>query len=56
MWRQVKLIDKRNVIELDLKNVNAKKHKETEKSCISFKSIIFVKNIFCLYVSPVPKL
>ena len=43
MWRQVKLKEKRNVIEFDLKNVSAKKHKETKKACILFKSIIFVK-------------
>ena len=30
-------------MEFDLKNVSAKKHKETEKGCISLKSIIFAK-------------
>ena len=43
MWRQIKLKEKRNVIEFDLKNVNAKKHKETKQASISFKSIAFVK-------------
>ena len=43
MRRQVILKEKRNVIEFDLKNVRAKKHKETKKACISFKSINFVK-------------
>ena len=43
MGCQVKLKEKRNVIEFDLRNVNAKKHKETKKACISFGSIIFVK-------------
>ena len=43
-------------MEFDLKNVSAKKHKETKQACISFKSIIFVKNIFCLYFSPIVKL
>ena len=45
MWRQVKikLKEKWNGIEFDLENASAKKHKETEKAFISFKSIIFVK-------------
>ena len=56
MWRQVKLKEKWNVIESDLKNVSVKKHKETKKGFISFKSIIFVKNMFCLSFSPIAKL
>ena len=57
MWRQVKLKDKRDVIDFDLKNVSEKKHKETKKACnIYFKSIIFVKNIFYFYFSPIAKL
>ena len=56
MWRQVKLKEKWNVIEFDLKNVSVKKHKETKKGFISFKSIIFVKNMFCLSFSPIAKL
>ena len=57
MWRQVKLKEKRNIMEFDLKNVSAKKHKETEKGCISLKSIIFAKKkIFCLDFSPIAKL
>ena len=43
MRRQVKLKENRNVIEFDMKNLSAKKHKETKEACISFKSIIFVK-------------
>ena len=39
----VKLKEKRNVIEFDLRNVSSEKHKETKKACILFKSIIFVK-------------
>ena len=39
----IKLKDNRNVIEFDMKNLSAKKHKETKEACISFKSIIFVK-------------
>ena len=35
-------------MEFDLKNVSAKKHKETEKGCISLKSIIFAKKIYIL--------
>ena len=56
MRRQLKLKEKQNVIEFDLQNVTAKKHKEREKACISFKSITFVKNILCLYFSPIAKL
>ena len=55
MWRQVILKEKRNVIKFDLKNVSAKKHKETKKACISFKSIIFVKKMFWLYFSPIAR-
>ena len=43
MRRHVKLKGKPNVIEFDLKNVSAKKHKETKQSCGLFKSVIFVK-------------
>ena len=30
-------------MDFDLKNVSAKKDKETKQACISFKSIVFVK-------------
>ena len=53
MWRQVKLKEKQNVIHFDLRNVSAKTHKETKKAFISFKSIFLLKNIFCLYFSPI---
>ena len=33
-----------------------RKNKKKEKLCSSFKSIIFVKNISCLYFSPIAKL
>ena len=55
MRRQVKLKEKRNVIEFDLKNVNAKKHKETKKACISFKSIFLVKTCFAFILAPKKK-
>ena len=48
MWRQVKLKEKRNVLEFDLKEVSAKKHKETKQACISFKCIIFAKKYILL--------
>ena len=44
MWRHVK--EKRNFIEFDLRNVSAKKHKETLKACITFRSIIFSKKTY----------
>ena len=36
MGRHVK--EKQNFIEFDLRNVSAKKHKETKKTCIIFSS------------------
>ena len=33
-------------MEFDLKNVGAKKYKETKQACISFKSIAFVKKTY----------
>ena len=39
----VKIKEKPNFIEVDLKKISAKKHKEIKKTCIAFKSIIFVK-------------
>ena len=56
MRRQAKLKEKRNVIEFDLKNVRAKKHKETKKACISFKSINFVKQHILRFFSKTAKL
>ena len=40
--RHERVKGKRNVIEFDLKNVSAKKHKEKKQVCISFKSIVFI--------------
>ena len=51
MWCRVK--EKRNVTEIDLRTVSAKKHKEIKKACISF--IFIKKNIFCLFFIPVAK-
>ena len=33
-------------MELALRNVTPKKHKETKKACFSFKSIIFIKKTY----------
>ena len=35
-------------MEFDLRNVSAKNIKKQKKTCISFKSIIFIKNILFL--------
>ena len=51
----VKLKEKRNVVEFDLKNVSAKKHKERKQACI-LKALFLSKNIFCPYFSPIVKL
>ena len=56
MWRQVKLKEKRNVIEFDLKKVSAKKHKETNRLVFRLKALFSLKNIFCFYFSPIVKL
>ena len=50
MGRHVK--EKRNFIAFDLRNVRAKKHKETKRIVLC----LVAKNIFCLYFSPIPKL
>ena len=57
MWGQVQLKEKQDIIKFDLKNVSAKKYKETKKAWISCKSMIFLfKNIFCHYYSSIAKL
>ena len=53
MWRHVK--EKRNFIEFDLRNVSAKKHKH-KRFVLRLEALYLVKNVFCLYFSPIPKL
>ena len=56
MWRQVKLKEKPNIIEFDLRKGSTTNHRETKKACISFKSIIFAKKHIFRNLSPIGKL
>ena len=56
MRRQVKLKRKRNVIEFDLKKVSAKNIKRQNRLAFCLKALFLLKNIFCLYFSPIVKL
>ena len=47
--------EKRNVIEFNLRNVSAKKLKETKKVRIRLKALFLLKNIFCLQFSLIAK-
>ena len=47
--------EKRNVVEFNLRNVSAKKLKETKRARIRLKALFLLKNIFCLQFSLITK-
>ena len=54
MWRHVK--EKRNFIKFDLRNVSEKNMKKHKRLVLRLEALYLVKDIFCLYFSPTPKL